>query len=362
MLFFNHLPYSAVIIRAISVGNTTFRYHSSLSNQPSNAYIHQKKLLYRVLKWWVRLALPIFCRRIYISDPALLKLKGPLLLACNHPNSFLDSILLDALFHQPIWSLARGDAFRKKSTAGVLRKLRILPVYRTSEGVENLQENYRTFADCIALFQQQQIVCIFSEGKCINEWHLRPLKKGTARLALKAWQQQIPLTVLPVGINYSSFRKFGKNVWINFGTPITEAAIDGTQSEGLQHGQFNAQLKQQLEQLVIEIPRNKPQLQAQLSVAVAPWLKVLLAIPALFGFLLHAPLYLPIKHFTWKRTHSNDHFDSVLFALLLLTYPLYLLLIGLLLWALVPWQYAWELFLLLPFFAWAYVQVKSQAD
>ncbi len=335
---------------------------SSLKINDPNPYIHLKNLLYRVLKWWVNLALPIFCRRIFINDPVLLKTKGPVLLACNHPNSFLDSILLDALFQQPVWSLARGDAFRRKSTAGLLRKLRILPVYRTSEGVENLQENYRTFADCISLFRQQQIVCIFSEGKCINEWHLRPLKKGTARLALKAWQKQIPLQVIPVGLNYSSFRKFGKNVWINFGTPITADAIDLRQSEGLQHSQFNAQLKEQLEQLVLEIPKGSSALREQLKVAPPVILKIVLALPALLGLLLHAPLYLPIKHFTWTRTRSNDHYDSVLFSLLLLIYPFYLAAIAFLCHIAIPWRYAWELFLLLPFCAWSYVQLKSQLE
>ena len=54
----------------------------------------------------------------------------------------------------------------------------------------------------------------------INEWHLRPLKKGTARLAIASWQQNIPLRILPIGINYSSFYLFGKNVQINLGNPI----------------------------------------------------------------------------------------------------------------------------------------------
>ena len=93
----------------------------------------------------------------------------------------------------------------------------MLPVYRVSEGVENLEHNYTTFDACEKLFEKNKIVLIFSEGRCINEWHLRPLKKGTARLALTAWQHNIPLKVLPLGINYSSFRKFGKNMHLNFG-------------------------------------------------------------------------------------------------------------------------------------------------
>ena len=45
--------------------------------------------------------------------------------------------------------------------------------------------------------------------------------------------------------------------------------------------------------------------------------------PAIAGLIIHAPLYLPIKAFTLSRTGDNDHYDSVLTALLLFTYPVY---------------------------------------
>ena len=93
----------------------------------------------------------------------------------------------------------------------------MFPVYRISEGKENLEENYNTFDECINVFKKNGILLIVSEGLCVNEWKLRPLMKGTARLALSAWGQGIDLKVLPLGINYNSFRRFGKNVILNFG-------------------------------------------------------------------------------------------------------------------------------------------------
>ena len=99
-------------------------------------------MIYSILKVWVRLAAWIFCRNIFINKKEILKQKGPLLLACNHPNSFLDSVLLDILFEQPLWSLARGDAFINKRVSRFFNAVRIMPVYRTSEGKENLSGNY----------------------------------------------------------------------------------------------------------------------------------------------------------------------------------------------------------------------------
>lgn len=130
--------------------------------------------------------------------------------------------------------------------------LKILPVYRTSEGVENLSANYKTFDACINIFRNNGLITIFSEGKCINEWHLRPLKKGTARLAIKTWEEDIPLQVLPVGINYSSFTRFGKNIFLNFGTLIKKDDINFNDSDGLRHQSFNNYLQLQLEQLVLK--------------------------------------------------------------------------------------------------------------
>jgi 1-acyl-sn-glycerol-3-phosphate acyltransferase len=320
-------------------------------------------MLYRSLKVIVRFAMLIFCRKVIVNNRAMLKAKGPLLLACNHPNSFLDSVILDTLFEQPVWSLARGDVFKKRFVVKILTKLRILPVYRTSEGVENLSENYKTFDACIDLFKKNGIVMIFSEGKCINEWHLRPLKKGTARLAIKAWEENIPLKVLPVGINYSSFRRFGKNMFINFGNIITTDEIDMREADGLRHQSFNIKLKQELGQLVYEIPNTDKKQQAAL-LAIKPSLlkKIFLFLPAIPGWIIHAPLYLPVKNFTWKRTNHNDHYDSILTGILLVTYPFYLLIITATLWIIFGYWWIVFLLLLLPFTAWAYIQLKPQLD
>ena len=154
-------------------------------------------MLYSFVKIIARLALPIYCRNIAINKKELLKHKGPLLLAVNHPNSFLDAIILCTLFDGTVYSLARGDAFKNKFFAKILFLFKMFPVYRVSEGVENMDENYKTFDQCKEIFKQNGIVLIFSEGRCINEWHLRPLMKGTARLAISSWEEGIPLQVLP---------------------------------------------------------------------------------------------------------------------------------------------------------------------
>ena len=320
-------------------------------------------MLYSVLKVIVRMAARIFCRKIIINKPELLKEKGPMILACSHPNSFLDAVLMDILFEKPIWSLTRGDAFLNKRITKLFYKLKMLPVYRPSEGVENLSENYKTFDSCIDLFKRGEIVLIFSEGICVNEWHLRPLKKGTARLAYKCQQENIPLKILPVGINYSSFKRFGKNLFVNFGTIFTANDFDRTLSDGAWNQVFNNKLEQELHPLVFEIEKKDKKKQKEL-LEIKPSLltSILLVIPAAIGWLFHAPLYLPIKYWVHKKYNNTGHLDAMQIVLSLFIYPFYLLLVTFLLFFTLNSYWVFLLMIILPFTAWSYVQVKRQLD
>jgi 1-acyl-sn-glycerol-3-phosphate acyltransferase len=318
-------------------------------------------LLYNFLQIPARIALHFWCRNLKINNKSILKHKGPLLIAANHPNSFLDAILLCSIFKNPIYSLARGDAFKNKTINKILRSLKMFPVYRVSEGVENLEENYKTFEDCINVFKQNGIVLIFSEGKCINEWNLRPLKKGTARLAMTAWEQGIPLEIIPLGVNYNSFTSFGKNIILNFGEIINSKNIGFKKEDayGIKTQSFNATLKTVLEKLVIQSkPVDKNYIAATFNTNVSALQKIVLFIPAVFGFLLHAPLYIPIQKFAYKKFSTIDHYDSVLVSLLLLLYPFYILFYALLIHTFFGGWY-WLFILLLPAMAWCYIQTKK---
>jgi len=305
----------------------------------------------------------IFCRRVIINKPELLKNKGPLLLACNHPNSFLDAAILADLFKEPVFSLARGDVFKKPFYRRILKGLNMFPVYRTSEGVENLGINYETFDECKNVFRKHGIVLIFSEAKCVNEWHLRPLRKGTARLSFSSWDENIPVEVLPVGINYSSFRRFSKNVFINFGEIMSKNDFDLHAADGKRNLAFNLKLKEQLHQLVYEISKTDIQKQERLLEKKPSFFtKISLFIPAAVGWLVHAPLYIPIKKFTYKKTLNNDHYDSILVALLLFIYPACVIVLSLITVLLTDNPLFWLLIVIFPFTAWAYVQLKPQLD
>lgn len=318
-------------------------------------------MLFKLLKIPSKIALHFFCRHIIIQNKNVLNHNGPLLIACNHPNSFLDAIILAALFKRPIYSLARGDAFKNKRIAKILIALNILPVFRLTEGVENLNTNYDTFAKCREIFKKNGIVLIFSEGLCVNEWKLRALKKGTARLAFSTWNEGVDLTVIPAGINYQSFRSFGKNIQLNFGTPILKQSFNLSETEGVNIKLFNEHLKTELKSLVVEIESNQTEtIKNTFHINQHPIKKSMLHIPAILGKIIHAPLFIPVHKISWKHFVKMDHYDSVVVGLLFLLYPLYLLIISSILFALLGGWYWLLVFIILPFLAWSFIQLKKQ--
>lgn len=282
-----------------------------------------------------------------VNKPELLREKGPLLIAANHPNSFLDAIILSSLFKYPIYSLARGDAFVHRFTNRILRSLNMLPVYRISEGKQNLDHNYTTFEAVQQLFENNKIVLIFSEGKCVNEWHLRPLKKGTARIAIEAWSKSLPLQVLPCGINYSDFSHFGKTVMANFGNLITSSKLPADIPSGRKYQFFNEMLNKELQPLVYEIAEEDQSLKKTIfSSGNSPTMKILLALPACIGYLLHKPLYFVADRII--RKHSNVHYDSIMVGILFLFYPWYILVISLLLFYITSSYFSFLILLFMP--------------
>lgn len=315
-------------------------------------------VFYSLLKRYARFAIKIYCTKIVINKPQVLKAKGPLLFASNHPNSFLDGMILTTLLDEPLYSLARGDAFKNSWVNKLLRSLKLLPVYRTSEGVENLEHNYTTFDACRETFKEGGMVLIFSEGKCENEWHLRPLKKGTARLSITSWKMGIPLTVLPTAFNYSSFTKFGKEVHLFFGEPIDRNEVLQHETDGKLFLSFNEQLNNQLQKMVYEIkPGDKQTIRKVFSIKIKPSFYFLI-VPGIIGWILHAPLFYSCKLFAafFKNT---GHYDSVMASTLLLLYPFYFLLLVIIGFNFSLWI-GLLLIPLLPFTSWACTQAKYQ--
>lgn len=171
----------------------------------------------------------------------------------------------------------------------------------------------------------------------------------------------IPLKILLVGINYSSFRLFGKNVIMNFGEMIYEIDISEELLSGKAILSFNKKLEEQLQELVIRIDRNDKQTIKKIFFLKQPLLKkILLFFPAVVGYIIHFPLYFSIVSAIKKI--ATDHFDSIVVGALFFIYPVYLAALTLLTFLLTKNLLSLFLLILIPFTAWAFLQIKKQVQ
>ena len=266
------------------------------------------------MKLLIRAALFIFCKKIVIINRRQFSQKGPLLVVANHPNSFLDAIIIGSLFNENVHFLARGDAFRQKKHRFLLKMLKMIPIYRLSEGKENLHLNEYAFTESKRILNNGGIVLIFIEGICVNSHELQPFKKGAARIALHA-NTPNPLLVLPVSIAYDSVTRFGKTVRVEAAQPVLVSALFLFEEESRNLIWFNEQLRPILKSMIhIPISNKKGRSFSKLILAsIGKW--------------LNYPMYFLLSNSIREKTKGTVFYDSVLFAALLLTYPFYLLIV-----------------------------------
>jgi 1-acyl-sn-glycerol-3-phosphate acyltransferase len=266
--------------------------------------------MHQCFKWLVRQALLVFFSRIVVQPFKRVKHEGPLLVVANHPNSFLDAVVIGACFDSPLYFLARGDAFERPLFRFLLHALHMIPIYRMREGRDQVRRNRDSFEACQALLLQGKSLLIFIEGICVNQHQLQPFKKGAARLALE-FQGQVPLQILPVGIAFEHLRGARKQVNLRFGPfQAAEELLKG-EKESQQVQAFNTSLNLQLKEL-IQLPKVEKN-ETKINPAV-------LALK-----FLHLPFLVCCKWASGFFTRGTVFYDSVLFALLFLGYPIYLL-------------------------------------
>ena len=316
-------------------------------------------MLYAFVKWSVRLALQFYCKDLRIQGVQKAGIPGPVLLASSHPNSFFDAIIIGASFPRPVHFLARGDAFAKPWAARLLRLLQLIPIYRLSEGRDNLSRNEDSFSECLNLLRQGGAILIFPEGLCVQEWSLRPLKKGTARLTRLAWSQPETkaLRIEPLGLHYNSFTAVPKTVSLSAGGALVAGEI-AAGSEAYFYQQFNKVLAQRMQALLVaaavfasaeKVPQN-----------LNGFAKAVLALPAGLGLVLHYPFFKMVQRFAQRKTAGSVFYDSVLFAMLYLLYPpAVLLLTSLVVWA-TGESLFWLGLVVIPFCGWCTSRWKSQ--
>ncbi len=147
-----------------------------------------------------------------------------MLIVANHPNTFMDPVVIASLFRQPVYFIAKSTVFNSPFKKWLLRRMNLIPIHRREDAPADqaILSNDETFETTYKALQEGKTLLIFPEGNSFNERRLRKLKTGTARMALGAVQNfpGLDVQILPIGLNYSDPTRFRSHVFVNIGKPI----------------------------------------------------------------------------------------------------------------------------------------------
>lgn len=216
-------------------------------------------MLYLVLKLILRTGLWVFFRKFVVRNRHLMPTRGPLLVVANHPNTFMDPIVIASLLPQQVYFIAKSTVFSSRLHNWLLYRMNLIPIHRSQDQPGLPVDNEAAFKASYQALAGRKTLLIFPEGTSFIERRLRKLRTGTARMALGA-VAQLPevadLQILPVGLNYSDPTRFRSDVFVNVGKPIAIAPYlaQYQQDEKGTVNELTDHIRQQLEKLIVVTP------------------------------------------------------------------------------------------------------------
>lgn len=350
------------------------------------------KPLYTFLKYYTPIGFWLYFKRFQIRNRERVPKNGPVIFAINHQNAFMDAMVVAVASHHRPWFLTRASIFRKAVARFWLGSLKMLPIFRIRDGIDQVKRNDSTIERCRDLLLQRQSILIFPEGDHNHKWMLRPLQKGLARIAFSCLEADpgCELHIVPVGLQYEDYRSFGSELLLSFGEPIPAADYLQDYQEDPPRGmdRLMKEVRSRILELMVNIEPDAAYEQKKKELLQRPrendlvlrlyndqkwlrgepippssekrkrkcsrWVNKWFGLP-LYGYSLlnHLPAILTIK-WIMKRFVRDHHWDaSIRFAGMILITPLFYLMQAIVFWLIVQdvlWLSAY--LLSLPLAAW----------
>lgn len=168
----------------------------------------------------------VYFARIRVIGANRLPQSGPILYAGLHRNGAVDGFVYKTIFTGAIFLIAaqlQRNIFSRIFFTGI-------PVIRDKDSGDRGM-NAAAMERCGKLLASGGELFVFPEGtSSLGPQHL-PFKSGAARIAAQAWQQGVPLKVVPVGITYDAPSTFRSSVEVIVGEPIVPEQIPSLPGE-----------------------------------------------------------------------------------------------------------------------------------
>ncbi len=183
-----------------------------------------KYLIRQITRIWVTIGLFFYFKWIRSNGKENIPKKGAVLFISNHQNALLDPLLIITnIWWRRLNVLTRSSVFKEGIINYLFTCYRMLPIYRVRDGRETLKKNDAIFEKCYQLMADQEQLLIFAEGNHGTKKQVRPLKNGFIRI-IEGTLSKYPdteITIVPVGLNYSSITNYPSAFTVNYGTPLS---------------------------------------------------------------------------------------------------------------------------------------------
>ena len=178
--------------------------------------------LYSFLRHYVDFMVKMSYRDLRYVGRERLPKDGAIIYAPNHTGTLMDALVLLAMDRSPKVFVARADIFKKPLLREIFTFLKIMPIMRMRDGIEEVKRNNETIERAVDVLRDRVPFCIFPEGTHQTKYSSLPLSKGIFRIAFQAREllAETPLYIVPIGIHYGSFFRFRSTVRVQIGTPI----------------------------------------------------------------------------------------------------------------------------------------------
>ena len=153
---------------------------------------------------------------------------GAVIFAPNHTNALCDAMAILGIDAQQKVFVARADIFKDPKRARILNWLKIMPINRVRDGLEEVRHNDETINKAVDTLRDGVPFCIFAEGTHHPDRTILPLSKGIFRIALQAnesFGHEKPIYIVPVGIEYGDYFHLWNSVCVTIGAPINVTAF-----------------------------------------------------------------------------------------------------------------------------------------
>jgi 1-acyl-sn-glycerol-3-phosphate acyltransferase len=292
-------------------------------------------MIYGILRWITGIALHWFYGDIRVVGKERIPAWGPLLIAVNHQNALVDSLIVGWVIPRRITMTAKATLADNPLIGFLFRMLQVVPLRRVSDEARksngsplDRSRNREAFREIIDLLERSGAVLIFPEGKSHNEFGLEPLKTGLARLALQARDEGSikGIRILPLGLLFENKGTPGTTVGARIGEAIEMDAWPGASHRALTE-EITTRLRAVSEAAGLPLKEYSPREQTRDSVK-----ERLIAVAAWWGCLTHQTPVRIARSLAVRRSTNADEpaMLTILFGigLVLLTYIIHLAIVG----------------------------------